>query len=326
MLIDAVYIYRTAVGNSGVADFYYVDEVPFGTTTYPDNIPTTDIVANDTLQSAGWAPPPEDMHGLVLMPNGFAMGFTGNTVVFSEPYRLHAWPVEYALATEYPIVGLGVHGQSCAIMTQAFPYVATGTRPDSVALIKIRTPEPCLSKKSIVPMLHGVVYASQNGLVMMHSGGADLVTKGMISKEEWQVRYKPELIDATRYLTKYLATNGAGSGFIINLDFQDPDIVDLTGSLVLDNIYNDDLTGEVFAMEGNILYLWDTPTEPRTSYRWRSKEYHLPAPVNLGAFILHARDHGYNGGTPSPTPPPQTITLRVWAQDTAGDMVLLFDH
>jgi hypothetical protein len=74
------------------------------------------------------------------------------------------------------------------------------------------------------------------------------------------------------------------------------------------------------------LYLWDTPTEPRTSYRWRSKEYHLPAPVNLGAFILHARDHGYNGGTPSPTPPPQTITLRVWAQDTAGDMVLLFDQ
>ena len=101
------------------------------------------------------------------MPNGFLIGFDGNNIYMSEAYHFHAWPAEYKQATETPIVGLGVLGQTCVVCTQGYPATVTGTKPATCSFTKATTGEPCLSRGSIVSTPQGVIYASQNGLILV---------------------------------------------------------------------------------------------------------------------------------------------------------------
>ena len=115
------------------------------------------------------------------MPNGFLVAFDkpvpdtagvlvgGNNVYMCEAYHFHAWPPQYKYATETPIVGLGVLGQTCVVCTQGYPATVTGIKPASCAFTKATTGEPCLSRGSIVSTPQGVIYSSQNGL---HDGRA----------------------------------------------------------------------------------------------------------------------------------------------------------
>ena len=105
-----------------------------------------------------------------------------NEIWFSEAYRPHAWPPGYVITTEFPIVGIGVCGQSIVACTQGSPYLVTGVNPSSMALTKINLPEPCLHRGSIVITDTTVLYVSQNGLIQIsQSGAGGNMTEGWIS-------------------------------------------------------------------------------------------------------------------------------------------------
>ena len=181
-------IYRTVVGAQGVATFFFVVELPITTLTYPDNCAvTTDavIVGNEQLTSLYWSAPPDDLLGLVTMPNGLIAGWRKNEVWFCEPYYPHAWPVPYVIAVDPDIVGLGVFDQSLIILTDGQPYSATGTDPSSMALRKIQPLEPCTSWLSIVNTPNGVLYSSPNGLINITPSGAANLTHQMTTKDQW---------------------------------------------------------------------------------------------------------------------------------------------
>ena len=303
--MDKVYIYRTAVGSSGLADFFFVDEIDYGQTTYSDTKSNLEVASNDTLKSVLWHPPPSNLHGLLIHPNGFGVGFSGNSLYFSEPYRLHAWPSKYVISVEYPIVGLGIYGQTVVVMTDAYPYIATGTRPDTMTLVKMRLAEPCLSKRSIVSALQGVLYASKNGLVLVNSSGMDVITRNTISNEEWGPFYQPAAVKAAKYQTYYIAYISSTTGFIIDLAASTPYIVDIDAITDVDNIVADDLTGNILLFSNNISYLWDDNAQPRTSWLWRSKVFESPGPLNFGCGILHAK--------PVSNPATESVTLKMFA-------------
>ena len=59
-----------------------------------------------------------------MMANGIAAGFTNEREVwFSAAYLPHAWPPQYALTVDYPIVGLTANGTSLNIMTEGRPLL-----------------------------------------------------------------------------------------------------------------------------------------------------------------------------------------------------------
>lgn len=290
-------LYRTITGtNTGavfylVAQFQYSGSVPTGSVgpngvppaTYEDTLSDTVAVANLTLPSSSWANPPTGLDGLIALPNGMLVGFTGNTVHFCEVDRPHTWPAEYDQSLQYEIVGFGVWQQALVVLTQGFPSSGSGNSPANFIFTEVRVPEPCISRGSIITDLMGVYYASQNGIVMLNYFGMQNQTLNMVVKNDWLTRWKAASIIACRHRSQYLAINGTGTGFLIDYTEQRMGFMPLSTFLGVTSVWNDEYTGDAYVIAGTKVYRWDSPNTGPQIYRWRSKQFYQPMPVNLGA-------------------------------------------
>lgn len=236
--ITKLRLYRSITAQSGATTYYQVTgtdgvDLPVATAQYIDVIDDSVIVNNNQLQSQLWTPPPEDLQGLVVMPNGVLAGWRANEIWFCEPYRPHAWPPSYVQTTEYPIVGLGVTGSSLVAATSAAPYVTTGVSPGAMTATKLQQSEPCHSRKSIIGNNDGVYYASKNGLILISQyGQITNVTEGWITREKWQ-QLTPQTSLAACFISScYFAyqigpngnEGGLGTqGFTVELNANDAD-------------------------------------------------------------------------------------------------------
>jgi hypothetical protein len=271
-------IYRSATGTQQTK-FQYVGEMPIAVTTFVDNVPTSQL--SEILPSEGWIPPPVGLQGLRLMANGAAVGFVGNSLYFSEPNFPHAWPHEYPIDDE--IIGIGVFGQSVAVLTRGYPYVFTGIDPEAMASSKMLLPQSCTNKRSIVETGDGVIYASPDGLTMIGQG-ASLVTQTIASRAQWQV-YNPKSMESYIYNGRVLVLyeNDAGRGMLV-LDMSGSGALFTTSnvnaataftaghySAVTDTLY--------FARGGNIVRFDDGIPLRGT---WRSKLFRLSQEDNFG--------------------------------------------
>lgn len=284
-------IYRTVTGSSGSADYFWVAQVSISTTSYADSSETGEVSLNDPLETYLWQLPPDDLIGLTLHPNGFFVGFVGKELYFSEAYRPHAWPANYVISTEHEIVGIGVYGATLAVITKGHPYVCTGITPASLTLTKYQSSEPCTHFRGIVPVMGGVVFPTFNGLKLMSPTGVTELSKQFLTRDEWQsIDYNN--IFATRFNTQYVGFYSASEGFL----FEPSDAVagfSMLGEFWnMKNLQTDPYSGEVWMVfggqegEGNIVAHWNPPTGVPLSHIWRSKEFVVPKPINLGICQL----------------------------------------
>lgn len=303
-----VRIYRTVTDALGNATYYLLVDQAIADTTYTDTAASSDITTNNTLESTNWSAPPTDLEGWIAMPNGIIAGWRDNEVWFSEPYRPHAWPSIYAVAVEYPIVGLGVVGQTLIVCTTGFPSACSGVRPSSMSLTKLSTYEPCVSRGSIISAPEGVYYASPNGLVLVSSGRVENITRDLITKDRWQDLVEINTLRAARLGTAYYAFGSTRPGVFQSDTFQTDTVQaeDFTGAYAgvlidpqnariafallqndvpCDNVFNDPWTGEVLLVrDGSTFWLNLSSTDAtHETYLWRSKEFHLPEIDNWGA-------------------------------------------
>lgn len=319
------YLYRTITGASGQTTYYRVAEIALGTTTYADDasVITDAILANNLiLTSTTWAPPPDDLEGMIAMPNGFLIGFKGNDLYMSEPYHWHAWPAEYKQAVETPIVGLGVFGQTCVVCTRGYPYSTTGATPANCSFTKSNSDEPCMSRGSIVTTPSGVIYASQNGLILVSSAGLNNVTAQVITKEQWTTRYTPQFIRATRYQNGYLALreipapkDDQRSAFYIDPTELKVALTELSDFETVDTVMSDFWSGEVFVLRNGNVLRWDAPSDDLMPVRWKSKEFQYVFKENFGCYSIYWDDARYSDvayGT-DVLPTNEKVRFRVYA-------------
>lgn len=303
-------IYRT-VTSGGTAEYFFVAEVAIATTTYADNNSTATVSANETIPSTTWTGPPEDLLGFVSMPNGMIAGWRENELWFCEPYRPHAWPAAYTLAVEYPIVGLGVINQTLVVCTAGYPMVATGINPSSISLSKLSSFEPCMSRGSIISAPEGTYYASPNGLVLVANGVANLVTEGLITKDEWNNLVGVSTLRATRLANAYYAYGSSRAGFFQDDLAQDDlvqqdDFSDAYDGVLIDptnqrvafntlisetpttNVFNDAWSGETLIIRDDKLYRIDLAdeTSDREVMLWRSKIFQPNDKKNFQAMRI----------------------------------------
>ena len=274
------YLYRTVVGG-GTADFVFVTELLLNATDYtePGN---NDITGNNILPSTTWVPPPENLDGLVEHPNGFLVGFLGFDIHFSEVFTPHAWPENYIVSVETPIVALAVIETSVVVLTQGSPYVISGIAPDSMAITKIETVEPCVSRFSVVIMPDGVYYASNNGISRVVAESVQVVTSNLVDSKTWQEEFNPTNITACRDHEYYLAFYSADEGFFLTPNDPANSIIFLNSFDGVENIFTDRLDGEVYYLRENIMLRWDPPNSTPVTYQWKSKEFVAPKPFNAG--------------------------------------------
>lgn len=218
--LKKIHLYRTVTAQTGATTYYFVVELDITVDVYTDIITDDVVVTNNQLISQLWTPPPETLQGLVVLPNGILAGWKGNELWFSEPYRPHAWPPSYVLTTEYPIVGLGVSGNSVIAGTNGAPYVASGVSPGVMTATKIENSEPCHSRNSIIGNNDGVYYASPNGLILVTQyGEVRNATERWITREKWQQLTPQSDVAAVFMNGQYYAwkMGGGDVGFSIEL-------------------------------------------------------------------------------------------------------------
>ena len=309
-------IYRTETGTDGSVGFFFVVELPIATLTYADTV-SEDIVANsEQLQSTDWAPPPADLKGMVSMPNGMVAGWRANELWFCEPYHPHAWPVKYMLGVESPIMGLGTIDQNCMVLTSGQPYVATGVDPSVMTLKKVQPLEPCVSPGSIVQTPNGVLYASNNGLILIGPSGGSNQTYDVIRKDEWLRLFNLTTLQASFFMNGYYCYSSAIDGVFQTDTFQmdtfqgenffatqigahisqDPRLgyMTLTCTSPTYNVMTDLWTGETFVVRaGQVFHVDRRQYDPKQSYTWRSKIVQLPYKDNFSAAkIFYAEPEG----------------------------------
>lgn len=278
-------IYRTVVGFSSV-EFFFVDNIPLNQASYSDTNPSDVVARNNLLESENWAIAPVDIDNAVVMPNGFFLAWAGRDIHFSEVYRPWAWPADYDLSVQYEVIGAGVFGQSAGIVTKGHPYFSTGTAPENSTLTKNNTAEPGLSEFSIVSLPYGVLYASQNGLVLMSQNGVTVPTENIITKDEWLNTYSPETMRSAQYEDQYLGFYASDKGVSINPQDQNESFTEFDVFTGVDQVQTDERTGEVYIIRAGVVYLWDSVQEERVSYQWRSKSFYFKKPCNLGAAVV----------------------------------------
>ncbi len=204
-------LYRSATGSGGSARFLLVNtggDIAFATTTYTDTVPTAQL--GEAIRTRGWVEPPDTMRGLTQMANGMLAGYSGATVCFCEPFTPSAWPVKYQQSVDAPIVGMGAFGQSLVVSTTRSLYVLSGPDPATLTSERLAVPQVCVSGRSMVQMMDGVVFATPDGLGFVGPGGFRMLTDGLMSRREWRL-YKPSTMHAYESDNAYICFFDTGS-------------------------------------------------------------------------------------------------------------------
>ena len=316
--INRVRVYRTLTSTSGVSSYHLVDERAASTSPIQigDSLSATVLAGRAQLESLGWTAPPSDMDGFLVVGNGIIAGWRNNEIWFSEPYRPHAWPAAYTLVTEFNIVGLGVVNQSLVVCTEGHPVVVAGVNPASMSMSKLTSFEPCLSRGSIISAPEGVYYTSPNGLVMVNPGVADNVTRKVITRDVWDDLTDTVAMRAGRLGTAYFAygsgssnafqeadafqldafqsaanVKGSNRGFLIDVFNENAGIHYLFADGVTYNVLNDFYSGELLVLRDDQVLWYNMGMGARMApYKWRSKVFQAPRPVNFAAFKAYFYD------------------------------------
>jgi hypothetical protein len=280
--VRKVRLYRTVTGLQTGASFYMIVDFLISPDPYVDVSTDLQIIDNPTLISTSWGNPPDHLDGLVALPGGMMVGFTGNTIHFCEPYRPHAWPAIYDQSVLYDIVALTAWNQSLAILTAGFISAGTGNSPANYIINQTQVAEPCISRGSVVTDLQGVIYSSQNGLVKTNYFQADIISLDTMSKDTWLESYHGDTIFGARHRAQYIAIHSDG-GFIFDGTDNKAGFVLLNTVDNATSIWNDEFEGNTYVMIAGNVYLWDSPTAAHDTYQWKSKQFYAPAPISLGA-------------------------------------------
>lgn len=136
--------------------------------------------------------------------------------------------------------------------------------------------------------MYGVYYPSINGLVLASGSGVRVITKDVVTKEEW-ADFFPELIYAAQEGVQYIAFTAENRGFLYDPQEGANKLVTLDGFTKVEGIETDPYTGNVYLL-ANDRYMEFDPNggTDRLKWRWYSKTYHFPKPVNFGAARLNA--------------------------------------
>jgi len=281
--VNRIRIYRTQTGSSGATEFFFLREVAIGTLSTQDD--NRDL--GEVLPTTTWLTPPADLYQLTSLWNGMLAGISGNAVRFCEPYVPYAWPIAYdVVPPDAKPVALGVFGQALIVLTTGRPLLVAGSSPESMDQQLLEVPQACIAPRSVASMGTGVAWASEDGLCWYGAGGAKIATAGLMTREDWQA-LNPASIIGRMYEGLYFGSYLDGStrrGFMI-------DPMNPQGVFFLDNGYEamhfDELKDQLYVLssEGHV-QKWDAGSA--MTYRFRSKEFRAPRPLNFAAGELCA--------------------------------------
>ena len=197
-------LYRAAFDGSE-SQWQFVADVPWSQLTYSDYLPLGQEA--EALVSADWAEPPL-MQDMVVVNGAFLASFDENRLAYSAYMLPHAWPESQRFPLPYEIVAIKATTGGLFIGTKGSPFWASGADPSAAVPVNLGANYPCLSARSVVDMGGYILYATQDGIVSVEAGGANLVSADFIDRMRWQRDFAPAGIVAFGHEGDYFFSVG----------------------------------------------------------------------------------------------------------------------
>lgn len=287
--------YRSQSSSQSGTDLFFLAERAASAANWVDTFAPDQFA--EVLPSRDWTPPPADLTGLIALPNGMMAAFSGKQLCFCEPFRPHAWPDKYKLTSPYAIVALGAYGTTVVAGTEGYPFVASGNAPESMVEERIEINLPCVSARGMVDLGYSVAYPSNDGLVVVSSGGAQVLTNNLFTRPDWQ-RLSPTTLVAAQFTGRYFASfehadlNAEVSRGTVIIDLTGEQPFVMRGQVKADAFFYDLPTSRLFYLLGTEVFEWDAPGQQNEPMTWRSKKMVMPAPVSMGAILVESGSAG----------------------------------
>lgn len=194
-----VYIYASSAGSSESTDgIQFMAERTRGQASSANGFSVLYVPANLGEMEPGIESPPPDLSGMQFVAGGYYAAFSKaspHTVMFSDIGIVTSWPVAYRYDVKDNIVALATTSNSVFALTDGWPWVLSGTAPETMTAAKLAGPAACVSPRGVCVYRNAVYYASNEGLmVIANSADAGTVcqnlTQKIFTKEQWQA-YNP---------------------------------------------------------------------------------------------------------------------------------------
>lgn len=283
--ITKIRLYRTATGSQGT-DYLFVAEIAIGGTPHIlDALKNSEL--GEAISTRNFYPPPQNLRGICALPSGALVGFSGNSVWFSEAYLPYAWKPANTQTLQHNIVGMCTYDTGLYVTTLAYPVLISGYSPDGMSAQRIPAIQAGVSKGSLVNAGAFVAYASNDGIVTIRGISASLdLSFQFFTREEWRNRYanKMSLMRLNVHDGHLLAWFTDGTpGFLIRLDENTPSFTKLTDSITCAFVHPE--ADSLYVCQGNTLYSFKSGLTRKPFTHW-SKDFLLGKPESLGAIQI----------------------------------------
>lgn len=284
-------IYRSQTGTAGGANLYFIAERDDSAANFSDNIAVDSF--NEPLPSLDWTPPPDDLQGLVAMPNGIMVGYVGKDLYFSEQYRPHTFPVKYSQSVNYDITGIAVSGSTLIVGTKGMPAIVGGTTPDTMVIENIELSMPCLNQQGMVDMGYAILYPSNDGLVQVADGTPNLISGPLLTRDQWQ-KMDPATMVCGQFYGRFYASyrytdtdeNLQQGTLIFDITGQQPFLI--RSQHRADAMFYDITDNRLYMAIGTNVYEWDSLLSDNDLFTYLSKAFVTPQPTSFGAILIEA--------------------------------------
>lgn len=268
-----------------IADYFLKGAIPVLSESAPYVFEDSSDLLDTLLESLEYYPPPAGLWGLTTLPNGIIAGFAGTDVYFCEPYRPWAWPPRNAKPLESVPIGCIAHGAGMVVTTATAPYLVSGVSSDSMTASRLNVAQAGASMFSIAVVDGLVVYASNDGLVVLAGAtGSLLQGQHFFTREVWRARYGAHL-STMRFavwdgrLVVYSDTD-AFTAFMIRFDEADGTMTELPDFVAVSSFVSP-LADQFYYVHGGQLYQFNGGSNQTAT--WQSREEVLSRPLNFAA-------------------------------------------
>lgn len=278
-------IYRTT-GTTGqfqlVVDQKYGGTAWVSDTAYNDSLSDSQIPGDEYI-TAGWVPPPADLHSLIVLDSGALAGLSGNKVFVSEPYQPHAFPSDYAVQLDHVGVGMAPFGSNIGVATESAPAIIIGTTPGQMSLQGLQEVHPCLSKRSVISLGDQVAYSSAMGLISLSLNGVQVFTLPYFTEREW-VNYNPAtMVTALANRRLYVLYDYGTATRMLGFNLLGDNSYLTEAHIEADDLHADSTDGNLYFSFGSKIYRFNPLSGYNMTGDWMGKEIVMAPPKNIGA-------------------------------------------
>lgn len=295
--INGINFYRTYPSLQGTTEYFLINSTPAalsgGTASLTDASDTPQTTTS--LTSTEWDTPPALPNNLTYVGNGFFAIGSGKDIVFSEPYRPHAWP--YRMTLPHGIVGIVAIEGGILVTTQAQTYLVSGAHPTQMSQQLLPVEQAGWSSTAMSRIEGAAVFASNDGLVSVYGGQPSLrESQSLFTRKDWRGRYSTARLNMrlAHHDGKVLGlidpsypTASSATPFVLRLDEAAGSYSRLDAGQSLYNAAVSGTTDQLFVTTATGFAEF-AGSSTDLAYEWRSGERLFPLPIGFACGVVDA--------------------------------------